>query len=177
MGMEIEVKVLDIDLDEIEKKLQDIGAVLLAKEYQINTIIDSKDNYINKELDSYLRIRETKNLINNETNIYLTLKKNVSCGKTRQNVEITTEIDNKESMISILKDLKYEVIEEGHKERRSYIYEGIRFDLDRWDQNTFPYPYMEIEVEKEEDLDKAIELLNINRDKISTKSIMELKEE
>ena len=80
-------------------------------------------------------------------------------------------------MIYILKDLKYEIKEEGYKNRTSYIYQNIRFDLDKWDKNTYPYPYMEIEVEKKEDLEKAVNLLKIHKNNISTKSIMELKEE
>ena len=59
----------------------------------------------------------------------------------------------------ILKDLKYEIIEEGYKERKSYKYNNIRFDLDKWDKDTYPFPYMEIEVEKEDDLEIAIKLL------------------
>jgi adenylate cyclase class 2 len=177
MTKEIEIKVLNIDLDDMERKLKELGAKLISKEYQKNIILDSKDRYIERELNSYLRIRETKNLLTNETIINLTLKKNVSRDGARKNIEITTRIDNIGSMISILKDLKYEIMEEGYKERRSYLYEKIRFDLDKWDKETYPFPYMEIEVEKEEDLNKAIYLLNINRNNITTKSIMELKEE
>ena len=177
MTKEIEIKVLNIDLDDMERKLKELGAKLISKGYQKNIILDSKDRYIERELNSYLRIRETKNLLTNETIINLTLKKNVSRDGARKNIEITTRIDNIGSMISILKDLKYEIMEEGYKERRSYLYEKIRFDLDKWDKETYPFPYMEIEVEKEEDLNKAIYLLNINRNNITTKSIMELKEE
>lgn len=177
MAKEIEVKILNVDLDEMEKRLVDIGAKLISKEYQINIIFDSKDNYIENNLNSYLRIRETKNLLTDEVKVNLTLKKNISKDGARENLEVTTEIDDKQSMIYILKDLKYEVIEEGYKNRISYIYENIRFDLDKWDKSTYPYPYMEIEVEKKEDLEKAENLLNIDKDNISTKSIMELKEE
>ena len=52
MSKEIEVKVLNIDLDEMEKRLVEIGAELIAKEYQINTIFDSKDSYIEDKLNS-----------------------------------------------------------------------------------------------------------------------------
>lgn len=177
MTKEIEIKVLNIDLDAMERKLKELGAKLISKEYQKNIIFDSKDRYVERELNSYLRIRETKNLLTDETIISLTLKKNVGRDGARKNIEITTRIDDIGSMISILKDLKYEIMEEGYKERRSYLYEKIRFDLDKWDKKTYPFPYMEIEVEKEEDLNKAINLLNINRNNITTKSIMELKEE
>ncbi|MCF6465815.1 class IV adenylate cyclase [Clostridium sp. Cult2] len=177
MAKEIEVKVLNIDLDEMEKKLEKLGAKLIAKEYQKNIIFDSKDRYIEKELNSYLRIRETKNLLSNEINTKLTLKKNINKEGTRKNIEITTQIEDVESMIIILKALKYEIMEEGYKERKSFKYNNIRFDLDKWDKDTYPFPYMEIEVEKEDDLEIAIKLLNIDRNHISTKSIMELKED
>lgn len=177
MAKELEVKILNIDLDDMEKKLKDIGGKLIAKEYQINTIFDSRDRYIEKDLNSYLRIRETKDLLKNNITINLTLKKNISKEGARENIEITTKIDDKQSMITILQNLGYEKIEEGYKERISYTYDNIRFDLDKWDVNTYPYPYMEIEVEKKEDLEKAIDLLQIDKSNISTKSIIELKEE
>lgn len=177
MSMEIEIKVLNIDLNEMESKLKKLGAKLASEEYQVNTVIDRRDGYIEKNLNSYLRIRETNNLLTGEDSIKLTLKKNIGKDKSRKNIEITTKIDNKDSMLKILEYLEYQVVQEGHKKRKTYIYENIRFDLDQWDKNTYPYEYMEIEVEKEEDLDKAIGLLNINKEQISTKSIMELKEE
>ncbi|HSH34890.1 class IV adenylate cyclase [Schnuerera sp.] len=176
-GKEIEIKVLNIDLNHMEKQLIDLGAKLVAKEYQKNIILDSKDNYIEKVLNSYLRIRETKNLLTKKVETKLTLKKNVSNEGVRENIEITTQIEDKDSLIAILKDLGYEIIEKGYKERKSYLYDKIRFDLDIWDEDTYPNPYMEIEVENEEDLEKAIELLNIDKTNISTKSIVELKEE
>ncbi|QQY78880.1 adenylate cyclase class 2 [Keratinibaculum paraultunense] len=176
MAKEIEVKVLNVDLDEMEERLLKLGAKLVAKEYQINTIFDSKDKYIYNCLNGYLRIREIKDLLTDEVHINLTLKQNIGNKNTRQNIETTTEIDNKYAMISILERLRYYEIGKGSKYRTSYMYEGIRFDLDRWDENTYPYPYMEIEVEKEEDLRKAIEFLKIDRNNISTKSIVGLQQ-
>ncbi len=177
MEKEIEVKVLNVDLDEIEEKLLEIGAKLLGKELQVNTVLDNKDRYIQKKLNGHFRIRETTDLIDNKKTINLTLKKTIGTVKARKNIEISTRIDNKEAMIDILKELGYHVVGEGIKKRISYIYDGIRFDLDRWDENTYPYPYVEIEVEKEAELEKAIKLLNIDKKNISTKSITELREE
>ncbi len=177
MAKEIEVKVLDVDLEDMEKRLIDIGAELISKEYQINTLFDTEDKYIEDNLNSYLRIRETRDLLNEEVRINLTLKKNIGKEGARENIEISSQVKNKESMIAILKQLGYKITNEGYKDRISYMYENIRFDLDRWDESTYPYPYMEIEVEKKEDLDKAIKLLNIHKNQISLKSIMELKEE
>lgn len=177
MVKEIEVKVLDVDLKDMEKKLIDFGAKLVSKEYQINTLFDSEDKYIENNLNSYLRIRETKDLRNKEIRTNLTLKKNIGKEDARENIEISSEIQNKESIIEILKQLGYKRIAEGYKNRISYIYDNMRFDLDIWDKKTYPYPYMEIEVEKKEDLKKAIKLLNIHKNQVSLKSIVELKKE
>lgn len=177
MEKEIEVKVLNIDLDTMENRLKNLGAKLIAHEYQKNFILDSEDKFIERKLNSYLRVRETENLLTKEINIYLTLKKNISVDGSRKNIEHTSQIEDSISMLSILEELGYRIVQKGHKKRKSYLYESIRFDLDQWDEKTYPYPYMEIEVNDEKDLEKAIELLSIDKDNITTKSIMELREE
>ncbi|MBE6081935.1 MULTISPECIES: class IV adenylate cyclase [Tissierellales] len=177
MSKELEVKILDIDSKKMEEKLKNIGAKLIKKEYQINIIIDGKDNYIQQKLNSYLRIRETQDLMSNKVKDTFTLKQNISKDGIRENIETDVDIDNKEKLIYILKTLGLNVIHEGKKKRISYMYGKVRFDIDTWDKDTYPYPYMEIEVEKKEDLKKILELLGIDRNKISTKSIAELRED
>ena len=177
MGKELEVKVLNVDLKEMEEKIKRAGGALISEELQVNTLIDSKEKYIENNLNSYLRIRETKNKTTDEVKVTLTLKKNMNREGIRENIETDTDISNKEAMLEVLKALGYEIVQEGFKERTSYKLENIRFDLDKWDERTYPYPYMEIEVEKEEDLEKAIKLLDIPRENISTKSIVELRNE
>src|SRR5699024_2310346 len=177
MAKELEVKVLNIDKKEMEERLVSIGAKYLVKEEQINTLIDTKTKNIENELDSYLRIRETKNLDNGEEQIIFTLKENISREGIRENIEANTFISNKKTLIYILNRLGYEVVEEGYKERISYVYNDIRFDIDSWDEKIYPYTYMEIEVKKIEDLDKAIRLLNIDKEQITTKSIVDLRKE
>lgn len=174
---ELEVKVLNIDLAELESKIRELGAVYLGKEFQTNTLIDTEENFIENELDAYMRIRETKFLSSGETSITLTMKKNINREGIRENIEINTDISDKNAMLEILKSLGYCVKEEGTKERTSYKLGNIRFDLDSWDSGTYPYPYMEIEVEKEEDLKGIMEKLNISMEKVSTKSIVELRRE
>lgn len=177
MVKELEVKVLNVDLDEMEQKLKSLGAILTSKEEQLNRLIDSKDNFIQKNLDSYIRIRETKSLLNKDIKITLTLKKNISREGIRENIEINTDIMDIDSMLEILGHLGYNVIQEGFKKRTSYTLGNVRFDLDIWDKNTYPYPYMEIEVNDEEELKEMIKLLEIPIENISTKSIVELRTE
>lgn len=177
MDKEIEVKVLNIDLEDMENKLIKLNAKLISEEDQRNIIFSLKEKSKNLNPNTYLRIRESKNLLTDKMKRELTLKENRSNMEIRENIETTTNIDNIESMVYILENLGYEINSDGRKHRKSYLYENIRFDLDTWDKNTYPYPYMEIEVEDPKDLDKIIDLLGINSNNISTKSIMELKKE
>lgn len=177
MVKELEVKILNVDLEEMEKKIISLGGRLIAKEVQVNTLIDSTSKPIKESINAYLRIRETKDLLNNKSDITLTLKRIVSTQGLRENIEMNSQVENKETILQIFKELGYDKIEEGFKERKSYSLQNARFDLDIWDEKTYPYTYMEIEVESQEDLDKIIKLLNIPKENISTKSIMELKNE
>lgn len=177
MVRELEVKILNIDKEQIERDLVQLGASLVSREEQINYLLDLKDNKIQNEHDSYLRIREKKDLDTGKVDYTFTLKENVSRDGIRENTEINTKVESKKALMYILDVLGLHVISKGLKERISYDYNGIRFDLDSWDKKTYPYPYMEIEVEKKEDLKKAIELLNIDEKDVSLKSIVELRED
>lgn len=177
MATELEVKVLNIDKDEIENKLRTIGAKLIKKEYQVNTIYDDNDRSIKEELNGYLRIRESKDLITNETKFIFTLKRNVPNGKLRENIETETIVEDGGSLGEILRLMNLKIKHRGTKERISYSYKSIRFDIDTWDKETYPYPYLEIEVNCEGDLDIAIDLLGLNRENVTLKSLGQLRME
>lgn len=177
MEKELEVKVLDIDFDMVEKKIKHLGGKLIADERQENILIDSKEKPIKNRLDGYLRIRETEDLISGKKTSVFTLKKQVKNENLRENIELSTEVGDKENLILILKNLGFDNIDIGYKDRKSYKLKGARIDMDTWDKDTYPYPYMEIEVGDEEELQGIIEILELPRDKVSNKSILQLKEE
>ncbi len=177
MELELEVKVLGMDIKKLENQVIQQGGSLIADEEQVNILIDSKEKPIKSYLDAYFRIRETRDLLNDKTNIDLTLKKNIGIKAIRQNQELNVKIDDKDTMLKILKDLGFDKLEVGYKKRRSYDFMGARLDFDTWDKNMYPYPYMEIEVMHIKDLHKITKALNIPQDKISTKSIKELRNE
>lgn len=177
MERELEVKVLGLDLHQLERKIISLGGKLISEELQVNTLIDSKDRPIKSYLDGYLRIRETKDLLTDKVNVNLTLKKNINLEGIRDNVEINAKVEDKEEMLQILEELGFNDIEVGHKKRKSYELNGARLDLDKWDEKTYPFPYMEIEVNNIKHLNEVIALLEIPQENISTKSIVELREE
>lgn len=177
MSKELEVKVLNIDKEEIEEKLIKLGANFIKKEHQINTIFDTKEENLESKGRGYLRIRESKDLLSGDTEYILTFKKNINNSGIRENKEIETTFTDKESLIAILENLDIYKKHEGSKERISYTYQDIRFDIDTWDKDTYPYPYLEIEVTKKEDIQKAIKLIDIPQKDITLKSIKQLRRE
>lgn len=177
MVKELEVKVLNINPDYIEKKIQSLGGKLISKEQQINTLIDSNNRPIKSYLDAYLRIRQTKDLLSNDETTTLTLKKNIENKDLRENIELNTNVEDKDTMLLILQELGFDKTSVGYKERTSYSLEGARLDLDVWDKNTYPNPYIEIEVDSIDTLQNIIEILEIPKENISTKSIVELRQD
>ncbi len=171
---EIEVKVLNINKEEIRKKLVEIGAKLVKDEEQINIRFDTEDKYLRNTYHGYLRIRITKNNLSGETINTLTLKRNIARDEFRVNEEMETQISNVEETVKILEALKYRKKNPGKKHRVSYVYDDILFEIDEWDKEIYPYPYLEIEVKQKDDLDRAIKLLNIDKKNITAKSIEEL---
>lgn len=174
---EKEVKVLNIDKKAIEKKLINMGATLAKDEEQINYRFDTEDGFLKKTYNGYLRIRITKNNLTGEIKNTITFKKNINRDSLRVNEEIETDISDWENTAKIIELLGYKRKRPGYKHRKSYIYDNIMFEIDTWDEYTYPKPYLEIEVSTEEELEKAIRLLNLNRDEITTKPIDELRKE
>ena len=77
-------------------------------------------------------------------------------------------------MTSILEKMGINLKYKGNKERISYSYKGQRFDIDIWDEKTYPYPYMEIEFTNQTKIDEILEDLDIDKGQVTTKSISDL---
>lgn len=174
MEREIEVKLLGIDNEILEKKLISLGAELIGKEIQENININSSIHPIDPKL-GYLRIRTTKYLDNNEEKIYFTFKEQINNVGVRENIEHTTIITSKEELIKVLTLLGYDIYDIGNKKRVSYLYKKCRFDFDIWDEDTFPIRYIEVEAPNKEKLYEILKELKISKQAISTLSIAELK--
>ena len=174
---EKEIKVLNIDKEAIERKLINVGAVLVKDENQINYRFDTEEGFLKKTYNGYLRIRIIENLLTGKTKNVMTFKKSINRDTLRVNEETETEISDWENTAKILKILGYKQKKPGLKHRRSYVYDNIFFEIDTWDESTYSKPYLEIEMSSEEDLEKAIVLLNLDRTQITTKSIDELRKD
>lgn len=177
MEKELEVKILDVDFDSLQARIIELGGNLIAQEEQINIIIDSSQNPIGEKIKGYMRIRITKDLLNGSKTNILTLKEKTSRDGIRENKEYNLAIGEVKTALEIFDKLGYDEIKIGYKDRKSYSLASSRIDFDVWDKKTYPYPYVEIEVSKEEDLKNLLKELRIDREKVSLKSIKELRQE
>lgn len=172
MSKELEVKILDINVDEMIKRLEKIGAVRITREKQTNYTFKSNKDIISN--GSYLRIRKT--IDEKGVKKELTFKKKGNSQILRSYEEYTTNITDIDMTIEILKNLSLEIEYVGYKDRISYKLDDVRFDIDIWDKKTYPYPYMEIEVQTEQDLLNVVKKLNIKQSQITKDSITQLRE-
>ncbi|WP_066503782.1 class IV adenylate cyclase [Abyssisolibacter fermentans] len=177
MVNELEVKVLNIEKQDIINRLEALDAKLVKHEHQENTIFDTEDRFVKNKLNGYLRIREKKNLKTNKTECIFTLKRNVSHDELRRNIEIETKFEDKEALMEILQLINVKKLHKGTKERISYEKDGILFEIDTWDKDTYPDTYMELEVKNTDDLKKAIDMLDLKEEDVTTKSFDQLRKD
>ena len=173
MERELEFKLLGLDFEKYKKLIEEKGGVLIAHEFQTNTVIDSNEFELIDD-NCYLRIREVEDILNNSKKKELTFKKKINNELARENLEYTIEFNNRENLINIFKNLKLDKFITGTKERYSYKYKNLRLDFDIWDKNTYPYPYIEVEALNEKDMYEFLKDFGIDKKHISLKSITEL---
>lgn len=170
MQREIEVKVLGIVPKKIEEKLISLGAERISREMQKNYTFAPQTGEFEK---GYLRIRESI-VDEKKAPIELTFKEVKNDEEVRINNEFTVHIDSVSMMTSILEKMGVKLKYKGEKERISYRYKGQRFDIDIWDKDTYPHPYMEIEFTNQSKIDEILEDLDIDKSRVTTKSISDL---
>lgn len=172
---EVEVKVLGMDTQALEKRARDLGADFIKEEHQVNYTLDSSTHPIDQDL-GYLRIR----LILKEGQVShqeVTFKKTTGAQKARENLEFTSEIGDHEALLEVFSLLGYDQVSRGEKLRRSYKFMGGRLDFDSWDKATYPYPYLEIEGRDSSHVAEIAQALAIPQDRLSTRSISQLQED
>lgn len=172
MDRELEIKVLNINIEEIEEKLKAKGAEFLGVEIQKNHTFAPKNA---KEFSNgYLRIRE-KTVDDKREATELTFKEVVdNKDNIRVNNEYTTTINSTSNMIKILEEIGLVERYVGDKKRISYNYRGQRFDIDIWSKDVYPDPYMEIEFTNVNLMEEILDEFEIDRKNVTNESINEL---
>ena len=138
--IEVEVKAKIDNFEDMEKKLENLGAMKSKKEFQ-------EDIYFNSPIvdfaktDEALRIRTTQE--NDNKNIFITYKgpKIDSKSKTREEIEIS--IEDSEKCSKIFEHLGFVKVRTVRKNRQYYAYKNFEISLDDIEGLN---PYMEIEI-------------------------------
>ncbi|MBR3134936.1 MAG: CYTH domain-containing protein [Clostridia bacterium] len=153
MKTEYEIRVLDINKEEMIEMLEKIGAIRVGEYYQKRYIYDLKPAEDNK----WIRLRTDGY---KTTLTYKCIEENTIDGTKEIELEVSSIDQAKEFMNSI--GFKYRNYQEN--KRTKYIYDGIEIDFDLWPK--IP-EYMEIEGESEEQVNSMIEKLHIDKSKVT----------
>jgi len=159
---EIEVKFLDINKEEIEKKLKSINANKIGEFLQRWKTYDYPDWRLDKE-GAWLRLRDEGN-----GKITLTFKKRLGIKKDTKIIKNDDGMEEVENFVgdfdktSLMLE-KIGLIEKHYAEKKRISWEkdDIKFDID-----TYPKikPFLEIETDSWKKIDEAINLLGLNPD-------------
>jgi adenylate cyclase class 2 len=157
MNTEIEVRVLNIDKEDLISKLEANNAEFIGDWHQIRNVYDFNP------VDPHRWIR----LRTNGEKTTLTIKNLVS-SRIDGTQELEIEVDNFERCHLILKELGYEA--KGYQENRrcQYVLNGVEIDIDSWP--LIP-TYLEIEGPSEEAVYNTLELLGFNKDSATTRDV------
>jgi adenylate cyclase class 2 len=173
MMQELETRILDIDVEDIRRKLLDLNAVKVKMENQINRLYDFEDRRLLNS-KGYARIRTIEDMMNNKTVHYMTTKKMLSQEKYKVMEEHETIIESSDEGENIFKALGLEPVQSISKYRESYKYKNTLVEIDINDKSFCPFPYIEIETAYEEELQEVVELLGYKMEDTTSKTIFEI---
>ena len=153
MNTEYEIRVLEVDVEKIIKKLDSLGATKVGEWEQKRYVYD----FIPKRENQWIRLRTNGK---QSTLTYKNVEKDTIDGTK----ELEIVVDDFEKTNEMLEVLGYK--SKGYQEnnRIRYMLNGVEIDIDSWPK--IP-TYMEIEGKDEEEVNSTLELLNVDKDKVT----------
>ena len=157
MHTEYEVRVLDVDPEDIKKRLEKVHATFCWDRVQKRYVYDFKP----KEENKWIRLRT------NGDKTTLTIKNLVS-SQMDGTQELEIEVDSFERTNLILKELGYEA--KGYQENRRIQYDlnGVEVDIDYWPM--IP-TYIEIEGQSEDAVYHALSVLGFEKEDATSRDV------
>lgn len=154
---ECEVKFLDIDQEEIEKKLVEIGAKKVKEFHYRRIIFDYEDLRFDKA-GSWVRLRDEGDKITLSYKERLGIE--TENGNDRGMYELEFNVSDFDKVQQFM--LKLGLVEKFYMENKRirYMFDDIEFDIDIWPMIN---PYLEIEAPDWDKVDKGIELLGFDK--------------
>ncbi len=150
---EIELKFLDIGVNEIKEKLEKLGAELIYDSYTESFPFLAEGFHSSDSSKKYLRIRK----INEDVKI--TYKDPAKKSEMTNREEIEISVDNYEEAIKLMEKLGFKKGKIFKKHRIHYELGDIHFELDRLEN--IP-TYLEIETQTEDAMKDICKRLDLN---------------
>jgi adenylate cyclase, class 2 len=148
MKTEYEAKILNINVNQITKKLQELGAKRKSQKIQKRYVYDLKP----KQNNSWLRLRTN----GEETTLTIKEIKNNNIDGTKENEII---VDDFEKTNLLLRNLGYSPKGYQENKRISYLLDNVKIEIDFWPR--IP-PYLEIESDSIKKVKDTIKKLGYN---------------
>lgn len=160
MNTEIEVRLLDIDKEDLISKLEKNNAEFIGDWLQIRYVYDFKPKQDNK----WIRLRT--NGITNTLTIKEVKDKSVEGTK-----ELEIEVSSIEDTDKILEELGYKKRSIQENKRIRYILNDVEIDIDTWPHLN---SYVEFEARSEEQIKEVLKILELDYDKCITDNVEDL---
>ncbi len=154
MKTEYEIRILEINKEEMIKKLQELGATLKGTFEQKRYVYDLRP----VEKGKWIRLRT------NGTTTTLTYKDIVS-NSIDGTKEVEFEVEDFNKANEFLEKIGFESRSYQENERVQYVLNDVEIDIDSWPM--IP-TYMEIEGKSEEEIINIKKILNIDETKVTT---------
>jgi len=153
MKTEYEIRVLEIDVNKMKKKLDSLGATKVGEWEQKRYVYD----FIPKRENQWIRLRTNGK---ESTLTYKNVEKDTIDGTK----ELEIVVDDFKKTNEMLEILGYK--SKGYQEnnRIRYMLNGVEIDIDSWPK--IP-TYMEIEGKDEEEVNATLKLLDIDKEKVT----------
>ena len=154
---EVEIKILEINREYIEKKLVSFGAKKIFEGQMHALYYDSGEGSIRKNMNT-LRLRKEG------SRSVLAFKKYVGNKEAKIREEHEVEISDFNTMKTMLGSMGFSVWLEMKKRRITYEYDGLHFEIDKYHGEYGYIPeFMEIEGRNIEDIYKYADLLGFGK--------------
>ncbi|MFH1840790.1 MAG: class IV adenylate cyclase [Candidatus Shapirobacteria bacterium] len=158
---EVEVKFLEIDPEEIQKKLLVLGAKKVFDRKFCRRVFDYPDLRLDKQ-GAWLRVRDEGDQITLTFKQRLGIKSHDGSSNDESMEEIEVIVSDFEKTAEILRKIGLEEKHYIENRRIRYLWRGIEFDLDFWPM--IP-PLLEIEAKSWKEIEKAIAVLGLDPSK------------
>ena len=149
MQTEFELRILDVDIDAIKKKLDAIGAKKIAEREMRRYVYDFND-----DPDAWIRLRDTGEKVE------LTIKE-IQSETVDGTKELEVEVSDFDTTAKILEKLGFKRKAVQENKRISYKKGAFDFEIDIWPR--IP-PYLEIEAPNKEAVEAAVKELRYTLD-------------